>query len=68
MQRIHKNIKSLLEEAGRADERYGAKSIVPHGSEVLAPEGLDIFKGSFEIFKSLIRKHQKETSAWKVTR
>jgi ubiquitin-protein ligase len=68
VERILNNIKSLLEEAGRVDERYGLKSNVSRGSEVSASKGIDIFKGSFERFKSRIRKHQKETSAWKVTR
>jgi len=43
-------------------------SNIPQGSEVSTSRGLDIFKGSFERFKSRIRKHQKKTSAWKVTR
>jgi hypothetical protein len=68
VERILNNIKSLLEEAGNVDERYGLTSNIPQGSEVSTSRGLDIFKGSFERFKSRIRKHQKETSAWKVTR
>jgi hypothetical protein len=68
VERILNNIKSLLEEAGKVDERYGLSSNIPQGSEVSNSKGLDIFKGSFERFKSRIRKHQKETSAWKVTR
>jgi hypothetical protein len=68
IERILNNIKSLLEEAGKVDERYGLTSNIPQGSEVSTSRGLDIFKGSFERFKSRIRKHQKETSAWKVTR
>ncbi|KAH8798110.1 prion-inhibition and propagation-domain-containing protein [Hyaloscypha sp. PMI_1271] len=68
VERVLNNIKSLLEEAGKVDERYGLTSNIPQGSEVSTSRGLDIFKGSFERFKSRIRKHQKETSAWKVTR
>ncbi|KAN0101979.1 Prion-inhibition and propagation domain containing protein [Hyaloscypha variabilis] len=68
VERILNNIKSLLEEAGKVDERYGLSSNIPQGSEVSNSKGLDIFKGSFERFKSRIRNHQKETSAWKVTR
>jgi hypothetical protein len=68
VERILNNIKSLLEEAGKVDERYGLTSNIPQGSEVSTSRGLDIFKGSFERFKSRIRKHQKKTSAWKVTR
>jgi hypothetical protein len=68
IERILNNIKSLLEEAGKVDERYGLTSDIPKGSEVSTSRGLDIFKGSFERFKSRIRKHQKATSAWKVTR
>jgi hypothetical protein len=68
VERILNNIKSLLEEASRVDERYGLNSNDPQGYEVSTSKGIDIFKGSFERFKSRIRKHQKETSAWKVTR
>jgi len=68
VERILNNIKSLLDEAGRVDDRYGLSSNAPQGSEVSTSKGLDIFKGSFERFKFRIRKHQKETSAWKVTR
>jgi hypothetical protein len=57
-----------LDEAGRVDERYGVKADPPQGCEVSTSRGLDIFKESFERFKSRIRKHQKDTSAWKVTR
>lgn len=68
VERILNNIKSLLDEAGKVDERYALSSNVSQGSEVSISRGLDIFKGSFERFKSRIRKHQRETSAWKVTR
>jgi hypothetical protein len=68
VERILNNIKSLLDEASRVDERYGVKADPPHGLELSASKGFDIFKGSFEGFKSRIRKHQKDTSAWKVTR
>jgi ubiquitin-protein ligase len=68
VERILNNIKSLLDEAGRVDERYGSKADPPQGCEVSTSRGLDIFKGSFERFKSRIKKHQKDTSAWKVTR
>lgn len=67
VERILNNIKSLLDEAGRVDERYGLQS-VPRGSEFTTSRGLDIFKRSFEKFKARIRKHQKDTSAWNVTR
>jgi hypothetical protein len=68
VERILNNIKSRLDEAGRVDERYGVKADPPQGCEVSTSRGLDIFKGSFEKFKFRIRKHQKDTSAWKVTR
>lgn len=68
VERILNNIRSLLEETGKVDERYGLSSNIPQGSEVSTSKGLDVFKGPFERFKSRIRKHQKETSAWKVTR
>jgi hypothetical protein len=68
VERILNNIKSLLDDAGKVDERYGLSSNVSQGSEVSTSRGLDIFKGSFERFKARIRKHQKETSAWNVTR
>jgi ubiquitin-protein ligase len=68
VERILNNIKSLLDEAGRVDERYGVKADPPQGCEVSNSRGLDIFNGSFERFKSRIRKHQKDTSAWTVTR
>lgn len=68
VERILNNIKSLLDEAGKVDKRYGLSSNVSEGSDVSTSRGLDIFKGSFEKFKARIKKHQKETSAWNVTR
>ena len=68
VERILWNIKSLLDEAGRVDERYGIKADVLQGPEVSTSRGINIFKESFDRFKSRIRKHQKETSAWNVTR
>jgi hypothetical protein len=68
VERMLNNIKSLLDEAGKVDERYGLSSNVLQGSEVSTSRGLDIFKGSFERFKARIKKNQKETSAWNVTR
>jgi ubiquitin-protein ligase len=68
VERILWNVKSLLDEAGRVDERYGIKADVLQGPEVSASRGINIFKESFDRFKSRIRKHQKETSAWNVTR
>ncbi|KAL5323474.1 hypothetical protein ACEPPN_008011 [Leptodophora sp. 'Broadleaf-Isolate-01'] len=59
-------IKSLLDEAGRAHERIGLKP-TPQGSELPTSRGLDIFKSSFERFKSRIRKDQKELTSWTVT-
>lgn len=63
-----KNIKSLLDEAGRVGERYGLKADKARGSEVSASRGIDAFKDSFDRFKSQIRRNQKETTAWNVTR
>ncbi|KAH7369976.1 hypothetical protein BKA65DRAFT_471216 [Rhexocercosporidium sp. MPI-PUGE-AT-0058] len=60
-------IKSLLDEARRVDERSGLKS-VPHGAELATSRGLDIFKGSFEKFKSRVRKTQKGAKTWTATR
>ena len=68
VERILWNVKSLLDEAGRVDERYGIKADVLQGPEVSTSRGINIFKESFDRFKSRIRKHQKETSAWNVTR
>ncbi len=68
VERILNNIKSLLDEAGKVDDRYGFGSNESDGYEVSSSRGLDIFKGSFERFKARIKKHQKETSTWKVTR
>ncbi|KAH6721435.1 hypothetical protein BKA61DRAFT_700023 [Leptodontidium sp. MPI-SDFR-AT-0119] len=59
-------IKSLLDEAGRVHERIGLKP-TPQGSELPTSRGLDIFKGSFERFKSRIRKDQKDLTSWTVT-
>lgn len=36
--------------------------------EVSSSKGLDISKHSFDIWKSRIRNHQKQTTAWHVTR
>jgi hypothetical protein len=68
VERILNNIKFILDEAGKVDERYGLKADKVRGSEVSRSRGLDIFKGSFDRFKLRIRKHQKETTAWNVTR
>ena len=68
VERILHNIRSLLDEAGRVDERYGLKADTLQGSEVSDSRGMSIFKGSFERFKNRIRKHQKETSSWNITR
>lgn len=67
VERILNNTKSLLDEANRVDDRYGSK-LPPESSSLTTSRGVDIFKGSFERFKSRIRKNQKEASAWKVTR
>ncbi|KAM0154788.1 hypothetical protein ACHAPG_006318 [Botrytis cinerea] len=63
VERILNNIKSLLEEGSTNNEKYGETS----PSSQLTSQGMQIFKTSFERFKSRIRKHQKDTSAWKVT-
>ena len=68
VERILNNIKSLLAEAGRVDKRYGLNADLARGSDVSTSRGIDIFKDSFDRFKSRIRKHQKDTSAWRVTR
>lgn len=65
---ILNNIRLLLQEADRVDERYGLKIISGRGSDISTSIGLNIFKDSFERFKSRIKKNQKQKSAWKVTR
>ncbi len=60
VERILKNIKSLLDEAGKVDERYGLSSKVSEGSEVSTSRGLEIFKGSFERLKARIKKQKRE--------
>ncbi|KAH8816506.1 hypothetical protein F5884DRAFT_896275 [Xylogone sp. PMI_703] len=45
---------------------YSANAL--QGLEGSSSVGINIFKGSFDRFKSRIRRHQKETSAWNVTR
>lgn len=67
VERILYNIKSLLQDAGQLDERYaqGAETLT---SDLSTPRGIDIFKISFERFKSRIRKQQKDASTWHVTR
>ncbi|KAF8866227.1 hypothetical protein BDZ45DRAFT_735513 [Acephala macrosclerotiorum] len=67
VERILNNIKSLLDEASQVDARYGPRSPT-QSSEVSTPRGLDIFRTPFERFKFNIKSHQKETSAWNVTR
>ncbi|EXJ66436.1 uncharacterized protein A1O5_10588 [Cladophialophora psammophila CBS 110553] len=68
IERILLNIKSILDEAGRVDERYGLRAEASRGIEVSVSRGMSVFKTSFDRFKNRIRTHQKETSAWKVTR
>ncbi|TVY73484.1 Ubiquitin-conjugating enzyme E2 [Lachnellula suecica] len=68
VERILHNIKTLLEEANKVDDRYGALPESSTTSEISSSKGIDVFKGPFERFKSRIRKHQKDTSTWKVTR
>lgn len=63
VERILNDIKSLLEEGSKINKKYG--EISP--SSQLTSQGMQSFKTSFERFKSRIRKHQKDTSAWKVT-
>ncbi|CZR57558.1 related to ubiquitin conjugating enzyme ubc1 [Phialocephala subalpina] len=67
VERTLNNIKSLLDEASQIDERYGLNSAA-QSSEIASPRGLDIFRTPFERFKTDIKRHQKKTSAWKVTR
>ncbi len=68
IERILNNIKSLLEEANKVDARYGTQANTAQSSEISTSKGLNIFKDSYERWKSRIRKHQKDASAWKVTR
>ncbi|KIM96767.1 hypothetical protein OIDMADRAFT_44348 [Oidiodendron maius Zn] len=68
VERILHNIRSLLDEAGRVDDRYGLKAEISRGSEVSTSRGMTLFKGSFDLFKSQLRKHQRQTSTWNVTR
>jgi ubiquitin-protein ligase len=49
------------------DDRYRLEAIPP-GSELTTSRGLNVLKNSFEQFKSRIRKNQKGTSMWRVTR
>lgn len=66
--RILENIRSVLDEAGKVDERYGLKADEAPGLEVSTSKGINIFKPSFDKWKARIRKHQKETTVWHVTR
>ncbi|TEY38130.1 hypothetical protein BOTCAL_0496g00060 [Botryotinia calthae] len=63
VERVLNNIKSLLEEGSKINKKYGDTSQTPE----LTSQGMQIFKTSSERFESRIRKHQKDTSAWKVT-
>ncbi|KAM0125960.1 hypothetical protein ACHAO1_010325 [Botrytis cinerea] len=63
VERILNNMKSLLEEGSKINKKYCETS----PSFQLTSQGMQIFKTSFERFKFRIRKHQKDTSAWKVT-
>jgi hypothetical protein len=67
VERTLNNIKSLLQEAGHVDEKYGLKEEVSNSSGLSTSRGIDVFKAPFDRFKSRIRTHQKNTSAWKVT-
>ncbi|CCD50216.1 hypothetical protein BofuT4_P091750.1 [Botrytis cinerea T4] len=63
VERILNNMKSLLEEGSKINKKYCETS----PSSQMTSQGMQIFKTSFERFKFRIRKHQKDTSAWKVT-
>jgi ubiquitin-protein ligase len=65
---ILNNIRLLLQEADKVDERYGLKVVAGGSSDISMSVGLNIFKDSFERFKGRIKKNQKQKSAWKVTR
>lgn len=49
-------------------DRYGLEAEISRGSEVSTSRGMSLFKGSFDLFKSQIRRHQRLTSTWNVTR
>ncbi|KAF7943347.1 hypothetical protein EAE96_011274 [Botrytis aclada] len=63
VERILNNIKSLLEEGSKINKKYGETSSTPQ----MMSQGMQIFNTSFDRFKFRIRKHQKDTSTWKVT-
>lgn len=67
-ERILRNIKTILDEAGKVDERFGLRAEPALGNEVSSSKGLDLFKISLDKWKSRIRKHQKQTTVWHVTR
>lgn len=63
IERILNNIKLLLDEGARINKKYGETPGTQHSTS----QGMQVFKTSFDRFKSRIRKHQRDASAWKVT-
>jgi ubiquitin-protein ligase len=68
VERILNNIKSLLQDVDQVDQRYGLKSSPGKHSDVSTSVGINIFRSSFERFKSRIKHNQKQKSTWTVTR
>jgi ubiquitin-protein ligase len=68
VERILLNIKTLLDDASQVDEKYRGQSETSqeHSTHISNSRGLDIFKAQFERFKGRVRKHQQNTSPWKV--
>jgi hypothetical protein len=62
------NIKSLLDDAGLVIERYKTSGDTSRNAVVQAHAGLELFRAPFEQIQSRIRKQQKDTPIWKVTR
>jgi hypothetical protein len=63
------NIRLLLEKVDHVDDKYNIEPSISRNKKALnqGPHGLQVFKTTFERFKSQIKKSQKEASPWKVT-
>ncbi|KAL2063989.1 hypothetical protein VTL71DRAFT_4483 [Oculimacula yallundae] len=68
LERILNNIKVLLDEASEVNNQYGLNGAATASNQLTNSRGLEIFRDSFERFKIRVKKHQKDTSIWKVTK
>lgn len=68
VERILNNIKVLLDGAAKVNNQYGLNKGAAPSNQLTNSRGLDIFKDSFERFKIRVKRHQKDTSTWKVTK